>query len=210
MGQHCSSMLQPGSGECDPLVFKQSLAWLIGLFFSCLTALADDMLLIDDFKESGGMSQLRTPWRLVTDGVMGGVSAGKMSQEQIDGRRALCMRGQVSLDNNGGFIQIALDLDPLEYLDASGYTGIRVIVRGNGESYGLHLKTSDIGLPWQSYRSTFEAGPAWREIQLPFQNFEPHRINVPLDTARLSRLGLVAIGRAFTADLCVAQIGLYL
>ena len=174
-----------------------------------LSAQAADMLLIDDFKDNDGLSALGTAWRLVTDRVMGGVSAGRMSREELDGRRALCMRGDVSLDNNGGFIQLNLELKSPGYLDASGYTGILVVVRGNGASYNLHLKTADVRLPWQSYRCSFQTGPEWREIRLPFQSFEPHRIGMPLDTVRLDRLGLVAIGRAFTAEICVAQVGFY-
>ncbi len=174
-----------------------------------VSALAADTLLIDDFGTAGGPSRLGTPWRLVTDGVMGGVSAGALSRAEIDGRSALCLQGEVSLENNGGFVQAALDLAPEGYLDASTYTGIRLVVRGNGESYNLHLKTADVRLPWQSYRSIVPTGPRWREIRLPFGGFEPHRISVPLDTAGLRSLGLVAIGRAFAADFCVAEIGLY-
>ena len=170
---------------------------------------AADTLLIDDFVDADGPSRLGTPWRLVTDGVMGGVSAGRLSFGQIDGRRALCMQGEVRLENNGGFVQAALDLAPAGDLDASAYTGVRILVRGNAESYNLHLKTAEVRLPWQSYRSTFEAGPEWREIRLPFGGFEPHRIGLPLDTEHLRSLGLVAIGRAFTAELCVAEVGLY-
>jgi hypothetical protein len=66
-----------------------------------------------------------------------------------------------------------------------------------------------VRLPWQSYRGRFRAGPEWREIRLPFDGFEPHRIGVPLDAGKLRSLGLVAIGRAFTAELCVAEVGLY-
>jgi hypothetical protein len=154
-------------------------------------------------------SRLGTPWRLVTDGVMGGLSAGGLSFGQIDGRRALCLRGEVRLENNGGFVQAALDLAPRGDLDASAYTGIRLLVRGNGEPYNLHLKTADLRLPWQSYRSRFPTGPEWREIRLPFGDFEPHRTGVPLDTRQLHGLGLVAIGRAFAAELCVSEIGLY-
>ncbi len=55
------------------------------------------MLLIDDFENNDGLSRLGTPWRLVTDRVMGGVSAGWMSLKEIDGRRALCMNGDLSL-----------------------------------------------------------------------------------------------------------------
>ncbi len=170
---------------------------------------AADTLLIDDFAAAGGPTRLGTPWRLVTDEVMGGVSAGALTRAEIDGRRALCLQGEVSLENNGGFVQAALDLAPDGYLDASTYTGIRLVVRGNGESYNLHLKTADVRLPWQSYRSTFRTGDEWGEIRLPFAGFEPHRIGTPLDTAGLRSLGLVAIGRTFTADFCVAEIGLY-
>ena len=181
---------------------------LAGLLLAGLSQAAD-MLLIDDFTSEDGLSRLGTPWRLVTDRVMGGVSVGQMARQQTDGHHALCLQGAVSLENNGGFVQAALDLAPAGYLDAHGYTGIRLLVRGNGESYGLHLKTADVRLPWQSYRSGFPTGPDWQEIRLPFHRFARHRIDVSLDTARLRRLGVVAIGRAFTAELCVAEVGLY-
>jgi hypothetical protein len=174
-----------------------------------MSASAADTLLIDDFGGAGGLSRLGTPWRLVTDRVMGGASSGRLSRAEIDGRRALCLRGEVSLENNGGFVQAALDLAAEGYLNANAYTGIRILVRGNGESYNLHLKTAEVRLPWQSYRSRFRAGTEWREIRLPFDGFEPHRIGVPLDAGNLRSLGLVAIGRAFTAELCVAEVGLY-
>jgi hypothetical protein len=174
-----------------------------------VSASAADTLLIDDFAVAGEPSRLGTRWRLVTDGVMGGVSAGGLSLGQIDRRRALCLQGDVRLENNGGFVQAALDLAPEGVFDASAYTGIRILVRGNGEAYNLHLKTADLRLPWQSYRSTFQTAPEWREIRLPFSGFEPHRVAAPLDTRGLRSLGLVAIGRAFAAELCVAEVGLY-
>jgi hypothetical protein len=167
------------------------------------------MLLIDDFSRDDRLSGLGTHWRLVTDRVMGGVSTASMSREQIGGRRALCLRGEVSLENSGGFVQLNLDLSPAGYLDAGRYTGVWIVVRGNDASYNLHLKSADVRFPWQSYRHTFPAGTEWRDIRLPFRDFEPHRIGGPLDTSRLSRLALVAIGRAFSAELCVARVGLY-
>jgi len=39
--------------------------------------------------------------------------------------------------------------------------------------------------------------------------FEPHRLETPLDVTRLRRIGLVAIGRAFFADLAVARLAFY-
>jgi len=167
------------------------------------------VLVIDDFKEPTGSSRFGTAWRLVTDGVMGGSSSGGMMLREVDGYPALCIHGDVSLENNGGFVQAVLDLAREGHLDASSYQGIRVLVRGNGETYNLHLKTADVRFPWQSYRASFLAEPRWRELRMPFAAFRPHRVDAPLDTERLSRLGFLAIGRRFTADLCVAEVAFY-
>jgi hypothetical protein len=49
----------------------------------------------------------------------------------------------------------------------------------------------------------------WQTIRLPFTEFSGYRIGKKLDLTRLERIGLVAIGRAFTADLCIAKLALY-
>jgi hypothetical protein len=46
-------------------------------------------------------------------------------------------------------------------------------------------------------------------VQLPFSDFVPHRVEAPLDLAQVRRIGLVAIGRAFRADLRVARVEFY-
>ncbi|MCF7984238.1 MAG: CIA30 family protein [Thiohalocapsa sp.] len=174
------------------------------------TGAGSDTGLIDDFSSADGSSRTGSPWRVVSDRVMGGVSAARMAYRKIDGRPALCLSGEVSLANNGGFVQVTLDLAAEgEYFDAGRFDGLRLIVRGNGERYNVHLKTAATSLPWQSYRAELEAGGDWREVRLPFARFTPHRLVPALDTRRLKRLGLVAIGRAMQADLCVAEIAFY-
>jgi len=149
-------------------------------------------------------------WELITDGVMGGRSNGALHRGTIDGRRALRLRGEVSLENNGGFLQMALDLDPDGgTVDASGWTGLEIEVIGNGETYNLHLRSADVVRPWQSYRQGFVAGPRWTVRRLPFAGFTPHRIDTPLDVGRLRRVGIVAIGRAFTADVAIGALRLF-
>ncbi|EIC22746.1 CIA30 family protein [Thiorhodovibrio frisius] len=164
--------------------------------------------LIDDFRDAG-RSQLGTSWRVVSDQVMGGVSSARMHRIQSGDRDALCLEGEVSLENNGGFAQINLDLAADGPLDASDYSGIWLVQRGNGADYSLHLKTSATRLPWQSYRAGFTSTSDWTLVRLPFADFAPYRIDRPLDLARLKRLGLVAIGREMTAELCVAELGFY-
>lgn len=167
-------------------------------------------MLIDDFADSGFLSKLGTRWRAVSDQVMGGISEVSVARDVIDGRPCLRLTGDVRLENDGGFIQAALDLSSSrETLDASAYSGLRLVARGNGARYALHLRTPDNQRPWQSYRAHFSPGSAWQTVDLPFDAFVPYRLAVPLDVTRLRRIGLVAIGRAFYADLAVSEIALY-
>jgi hypothetical protein len=162
---------------------------------------------IDDLSREPPLSAIGTRWQLFTDRVMGGVSNGTMVRETVAGRPAIRMQGDVSLENNGGFVQIAIDLAPDgKAVDASLWQGVELDVFGNDEEYGIHLRTEDLTRPWQSYRQSFRADPQWRTVKFRFQDFVPYRTEIPLDTRRLRRIGLVAIGRAFSADLAVGGL----
>jgi len=171
--------------------------------------MADELLIIDDRRTGTLESMPGTSWRLVTDGVMGGVSSGTLMPASIDNRDCLRMQGDVRLENNGGFVQAALDIEETVAAKLSGYTGIEIDVYGNDEAYNLHLRTDDLWLPWQSYRATFQAPARWQTMQLPFAEFSAYRTRKPLDITALQRIGVVAIGRAFSADLCIGRLGFY-
>jgi hypothetical protein len=165
---------------------------------------------IDDLSCDPPLASIGTRWQLLTDRVMGGVSVGTLARETVEGRPALRMRGDVSLANNGGFVQMALDLaQDGASLDAGAWLGLELTVIGNDQQYGVHLRTSDLARPWQSYRSSFLATPVWRTIQLPFADFTPHRTDIPLDLRRLRRLGVIAIGREFSANIAIGGVRLY-
>lgn len=159
---------------------------------------------IDDIAAGGGGA-----WALVTDGVMGGVSAGRLMRETVACRPALRLTGRVSLENNGGFVQMARDLVPGSVLDASGWSGLVLDICGNGETYGVHLRTDTLTRPWQSFRTAVTAGPGWQSVRLPFAGFAPHRTEAALDVSRLRRIGVVAIGRAFEADVALGRLALW-
>lgn len=166
-------------------------------------------LILDDRSSGTLFATNGAYWRVIADTVMGGESTGQLTQTVMEGRNCLRLTGQVSLENNGGFVQASLDLSESGLLDASDYAGIEIEVYGNGEMYNLHLRTDDTRIVWQSYRASFQAQPTWLVIRLPFENFQPHRIEKPLDKRKLRRLGVVAIGRAMQADVCVARLTLY-
>ncbi|MGY6704582.1 CIA30 family protein [Roseinatronobacter sp.] len=163
--------------------------------------------IIDDLSAPHPSAANGAVWEVISDRVMGGVSHGTITREELRGRPALRMQGRVSLENNGGFVQVALDLDPHgRMINASQWSGLELDVIGNREAYNLHLRTAEVVRPWQSYRTGFRPAPEWRTIRLPFTDFTSHRIDAPLDLSRLRRLGIVAIGRSFDADIAIGGI----
>ncbi|MBZ8118619.1 CIA30 family protein [Roseovarius sp. LXJ103] len=152
---------------------------------------------------------LTPDWEYVADRVMGGVSTGGMAVETVKGRSAARLTGQVSLDNNGGFVQMAFDLADGASMDASPYAGIEIETCGNGETYDLRLRTDRLTRPWQSFRAEFLAPPEWQVIRIPFVHFAAHRTEAVFDPAGLRRIGVLAIGRVFEADVAIARIALY-
>lgn len=141
-------------------------------------------------------------WEAVTDRVMGGLSDAALTRETLAGRSALVLRGTVSLENNGGFIQMACALGSGRS-DASGYTAIAIDVMGDGGGWGARLRTDALTRPWQSYAQAFTAPTAWSTVTLALDAFTPHRTDAPFDPTRLRRLGLIAIGEARPAWLAL-------
>lgn len=163
--------------------------------------------IIDDLSRDPPIATTGTNWQLFTDTVMGGVSKATVTRETVAGRQAIWLRGNVSLENNGGFVQISLDFRPDGGpIDAGAWSGIEVDILGNGEEYGVNLRTTDLARPWQSYRRTIIATPHWETMRLPFESFAPHRTDVPLNIHRLRRIGIIGIGRAFFADVSIGGV----
>ena len=185
-----------------------TVLWLAAALVSMAVA-APTVLLIDDFSREG-VSALGTSWQTFTDRVMGGVSDGQAAFETLDGKRCLRLRGRVSLENQGGFVQTALPLAKEGgSLEVSAFKGVRLLVKGNGHKYYIHLRTDDTRLPWQYYAAGFDAGPDWTSVDIPFSAFEPENLRPALDTRKLRRLAIVAAKKAFAADVAVARIEFY-
>ncbi|MEM9577514.1 MAG: CIA30 family protein [Pseudomonadota bacterium] len=151
--------------------------------------------------------KLEPDWTFVCDRVMGGASSGAVSHETVAGREAARMTGRVSLDNDGGFIQIAFDL--ARGVKPEEWTGIELDLLGNDEAYDVRLRTTQLTRPWQSFRAEVVVPARWTRHRLPFAAFAPHRTEQTFDPASFRRIGLLAIGRVFEADLSVSYVGLY-
>lgn len=158
---------------------------------------------IDDFTSAPA-----TRWRFFTDGVMGGVSTGRVVFSEERATAFARLTGEVSTANNGGFIQMRTSLPDGA---PAGSAGVRVVVRGNGERYFVHLRTTDARLPWQFHQAGFPTSAAWEEIRLPFESFKAtgglRRDGIRPDA--LMSLGIVAYGRDHEARIDIREIGFY-
>jgi len=106
-------------------------------------------------------------WRIVNDGVMGGLSKSKFI---FNKNNTAVFKGTVSLENNGGFSSIRTFAGSYE-LD--GYDGILLRVKGDGKKYQFRLRTND-RFDGISYRYQFETEVKnWIIIQIPFNDCEP-------------------------------------
>ena len=159
--------------------------------------------MIEDFE-----LQPETRWRFFTDSVMGGVSKGRVSWVDEGGQVHARMTGTVSTENNGGFIQIRMDLPNAA---PKGTTGVRLIVRGNEQRYFVHLRTRGTRLPWQYYQAGFDVTRDWEEVRLPFDAFEPSGSLLRSEPCpdQLKSIGIVAFGRDHEAEIEVRIVGFY-
>ena len=167
-------------------------------------------MIIDDFSSSLAHKTPAKEWEFITDGVMGGLSTGKMDFSKHDGRSSLHMTGSVSLENNGGFIQARLNLNRgQKYFNAAFFDGIQLNAKGNSEEYAIHFRTADTLLPWQYYQASFKTDGIWQTIKIPFKEFKPFSLNRPLDISKLKTIAVAAIKKKFQADIYIDNIVFY-
>jgi Complex I intermediate-associated protein 30 (CIA30) len=81
-----------------------------------------------------------------SDQVMGGVSMARLTREMFDGRMANVLRGSVKMDNNGGFIQMATNLQrDGTSVDVSAFDGVELLVQSGSpqmESFNVQYVVS--------------------------------------------------------------------
>ena len=147
-------------------------------------------------------------WVYLTDRVMGGISEGTAQFEDQGIDQVIRLSGEVSTANNGGFIQVR---SPVLWEAAKGKTGIRLTVKGNGDQYFLHIRSTDTHLPWHYYQHSFQASGAWSEISLPFEDFEKSSslLRATLGQSKIKTIGIVAYGKDYSADVLVKRLEFY-
>lgn len=125
-----------------------------------MTILSTSHTLFDFNKESN-----LNDWKIVNDGVMGGVS---QSQMVINDEGNAVFSGKVSLDYNGGFASVRYNP---ETIDVSNYTQIVIRCKGPANKYQIRAKSS-----WRerhSYIQYIEVHEDWQEIKVDMSDMYP-------------------------------------
>ena len=161
------------------------------------TSIAQDM-----FKDNFSNNE---QWRYVADDVMGGVSTGYVEYQIIEEDIIAVLKGNVSTENNGGFIQIRRDLKDINLENANS---VKIVAKGNSQKYYIFLRTTGTILPWQYYASEFTVNEIFNEFVLPIKDFEKSGFLLAkkINPKKITSIGIVAFGRDHLAELYVKEI----
>lgn len=118
-----------------------------------------------DFGKDGDGKQ----WQVINDGVMGGLSRGKITFD--DG--AVLFKGTVSLANNGGFSSFK---SPFGKTDLSDYQTVEMRFKASGQAFALTMETD---YRWYApyFKKDFTTdSEEWVTVKLDLKDFDQYRI----------------------------------
>lgn len=134
-------------------------------------------------------------WERLDDVIMGGQSESKVALAE-DGS-GMVFSGQVIVEGGGfcGHRTVALDVG-----DLSGYDGVAMRVKGDGQIFKMNIKTKpQEDVPESTYQATFETVDGqWCDVRIPWHEFMPvnkSRLDPslgPMDLTSVTRFALVS------------------
>jgi NADH dehydrogenase [ubiquinone] 1 alpha subcomplex assembly factor 1 len=104
-------------------------------------------------------------WKIVNDGVMGGLSSSKVS---INEEGKILISGKVSLENNGGFASLRSQIMNYNF---DKYLGIEIRIKGDGKKYSISMKETSY-FTGSFYTVNFQTvNNEWLTLKIPFKSF---------------------------------------
>ena len=146
-------------------------------------------------------------WRIVNDGVMGGVSASSFS---LGSNGHGVFQGRISLENNGGFASVRYRGLKLQ---ANTYSHIKIRLKGDGKTYRFSVKDNLENR--YSYTIPFSTSGDWEEINLSLHQMYPSFRGKKLELPNFSEetieeiVFLIGNKKAEEFQLTIASIQLY-
>lgn len=114
---------------------------------------------------NASMMKTENQWRIVNDDVMGGISSSKVTVKDDK----IIFRGNVSLENNGGFASLRSQLKNYNFVN---FSGIEIKLKGDGKRYSISMKETAY-FNGYFYTNSFETKKdEWIVAQIPFNQFK--------------------------------------
>lgn len=153
------------------------------------------------------LNEVSANWLPFSDQVMGGVSEVNFYKLKEQGLSFYRLEGNVSTENNGGFIQFRSEVD----FKNSNFSGIRLKTRGNNEEYYVFIRTPATVLPWNYYSASFQVSKEWQSIEIPFSDFKKSSFILPgkVKSSKIRSIGIVAFGKDHYAQVDIGKVELY-
>jgi hypothetical protein len=163
---------------------------------------AEPVKVLFDFADPAAMRG----WQVEDDGVMGGRSQGNLTHDKAG---HLIFRGEVSLENNGGFSSIQNNFSPI---DVTAYQHAIIRLKGDGKEYRFLVESENDARHY--YVAELPTTGEWQEIKIPLRTMYPvrrgDRLDIPdypAETMAQVRL-MIANGRAESFQLEISSVRL--
>ena len=143
-------------------------------------------------------------WIGITDQVMGGVSDLAISHS--DG--FFFMKGNVSTDNNGGFVRLS---NRISHISSNDFKGIKFKAKGNNENYEIHVTLKGLKIPpWSYFSQGFDVGDQWQEYVVFFADLQRSSgfSAASMKAKNIRDISIAGFGRDFVVDLAIKEISL--
>lgn len=134
-------------------------------------------------------------WRVIVDGVMGGLSTGKATFKE----NSVVFTGSISLENNGGFSSYRM---PFGEYDLSAYKEVEIKYRSTGGEFGLMLERyQQFYYPYHTKNLPDSKGE-WRTVSFNLSDFDEIRLAdktgnklQAADLAEIIRIGFMKLDK---------------
>lgn len=126
-----------------------------------LMAVTYDGIVLFDFSKGTNTDN----WLVVNDGVMGGRSQASFG---LSGKGNGLFKGNVSLENNGGFSSVQYRVEPPQI---KTHKTIAMRLKGDGKNYQVRIREKQND--YFSYIATFPTTGEWETIEVPLNEMHP-------------------------------------
>ncbi|MFK7922418.1 MAG: CIA30 family protein [Bacteroidia bacterium] len=162
------------------------IRFFLFIMLSSLMTQSTNKLKIDFGADKTGQS-----WRVINDGVMGGLSQANAEFQT----NSVLFQGKISLDNNGGFSSYR---SPFAKMDFAEFESVSIRFKSKGPTFGFSMETSSYFYQ-PNYKAILQSESTdWQTLTFKLTDFKQYQLGRPTgerlvesDKAKIIRIGFI-------------------